>query len=217
MKPIAFIPLATWMLDRLATKPHNNALSGDLLEELHAGRSASWYWRQVTSAIAISLVSRSRDYAAPLAFSACWSMIYPAWQLSIWRSPVTQSLFDRWSALDWPYSAAFTLGREILPALTFIWLGFFAYLLLRAFGAHKASGLRILGSLSLSLNVLLIATITLSVYLHSSGTDTNPLARQSVYLSPYHLALSVPLALSLLSAILTALPLQQHRTASYTT
>ena len=42
--------LATLLLRGLA--PPNDPLAGDLAEEFAAGRSASWYWRQVGSAIA---------------------------------------------------------------------------------------------------------------------------------------------------------------------
>jgi|SRR5271154_4467573 len=214
MKPPLSTPLATWMLEHLTPKPHNDALSGDLLEELHSGRSTSWYWRQVTSAIGVSLFHRSRDYASPLIFSACWSIFYPAWLLSIWRSQFSQTIFDRWSALGWPYSASLEVGRGTLPAFTFISFGFFVYLVLRARTIAPPSGLRILGGLSLSLNVFLVSTIGLSHYL-GSGTY---LGRENFYLSPYHLAICIPSALSLFSATLTAFPPQRKRqsTTSFT-
>ena len=47
-------PLATWMLEHLASGDRDEALSGDLLEQFRAGRGGGWYWRQVFAACAVS-------------------------------------------------------------------------------------------------------------------------------------------------------------------
>src|SRR4029077_19914803 len=47
-------PQATWMLEHLTSGTRNEALAGDLLEELRAGRTNAWYWRQALSACAVS-------------------------------------------------------------------------------------------------------------------------------------------------------------------
>ena len=206
MKPIESVALATWILEHLTFGSHNEALSGDLLEEFRLGRSAGWYWRQVLSAVGVGVVSKCRGYVLPLVFAAGWSMFYPVWQLSIWRDQLTQSVFDRWSALDWPYSISLELGSGLLPAATFIWLGFFVYLAARTQRSERPSRFRILGSLSLSLNVLLLVTIGLLGRFGFSASNLPALGRESFYLSPYYFAISIPLALSLFSAILCALP-----------
>ncbi len=77
MKPTSSTALATWMLDHLTLGARNESLSGDLLEELHSGRSTAWYWRQTISAIAITLSTCTRAYVVPLLFSAGWSLLYP--------------------------------------------------------------------------------------------------------------------------------------------
>jgi len=41
------------MLEHCAPPRGDEALAGDLLEELRAGRSPQWYWKQVLSAIAL--------------------------------------------------------------------------------------------------------------------------------------------------------------------
>lgn len=46
-------PLATWMLRRLATGLHSEALEGDLLEAWHSGRSDAWYWGQALGALRV--------------------------------------------------------------------------------------------------------------------------------------------------------------------
>jgi hypothetical protein len=43
--------VATALLDRLG--PRDEALAGDLLEAYRSGRAASWYWREVVTAIAV--------------------------------------------------------------------------------------------------------------------------------------------------------------------
>src|SRR5687768_10814684 len=44
-------PLATWLLRQFVDGARNESLIGDILEEYRAGRSSSWYWRQVLAAI----------------------------------------------------------------------------------------------------------------------------------------------------------------------
>lgn len=154
MREEASLAVATWMLEHLTPRP-NRALSGDLLEEFYSGRSLSWYWRQVISAIGTSFVGQSRTYALPLAFSGGWSVLYPIWQQAMARDAFLQGEFGRWSTLEWPYSALSAVGGAFLPAASFVWLGVFVYLGMRSRSAVRRSPLRILGGLSLSVNVLL--------------------------------------------------------------
>jgi len=62
--------LASWILRYLANR--NEALEGDLLEEFHQGRSASWYWRQVLRALLLS-------FSAPLrtGWRVIWTVVFP--------------------------------------------------------------------------------------------------------------------------------------------
>jgi hypothetical protein len=53
--------LATWLLQHLASSPRRESLVGDLIEQYRNGRSATWYWRQVLTAI---LVGATRDVRA---------------------------------------------------------------------------------------------------------------------------------------------------------
>jgi hypothetical protein len=203
MKPTAPVTLATWMLEHLTPSPRNEALSGDLLEELRSGRSAGWYCRQVVSAIAVRLFNKSRDYTLPLVFSIAWSMLYPAWQFLVWKSGLSQTMVARSSSLDWPYSSLLTLASGILPPTICIWFGFFVYSSLQK-QAQQLTWLRIFGSLSLSLNVFFVATIGLSHLLSNAEVDLRYMVQEAPYLSPRHIAISIPLALSLFSAILCA-------------
>jgi hypothetical protein len=215
MKPIAPVTLATWMLEHLTPTPCNEALSGDLLEELRSGRSAGWYCRQVVSAIAVRLFNESRDYTLPLAFSIAWSMFYPSWQFLVWRSGLPQTMVARSSSLDWPYSSLLTLACGILPPTICIWFGFFIYSSLRKQQIQQLTWLRMFGGLSLSLNVFFVSTIVLSHLLASSGVDFTHTIHEDTYPYGRHIAISIPLALSLFSAILCAYrrPRHHQRTA----
>lgn len=140
------VGLATWMLEQLTFGRDNESLSGDLLEELRGGRSAGWYFRQVSMAMGIGVCEAIREYASPLVFSAGWSALYPLWRF-IGRNRLVHPAPDRWVALGWPYSTMLDLAAGILPAVTFVWLGFLVYLLLllRLRRTKELSSFRVLG------------------------------------------------------------------------
>ena len=56
--------LATWLLEKLGFSRRSPALIGDLVEELHSGRSRAWYWRQ--TAIVIAKGFRRQAFSATL-------------------------------------------------------------------------------------------------------------------------------------------------------
>jgi hypothetical protein len=210
MKLIPPVALATWMLEHLTFGSPNESLSGDLLEELRAGRSAVWYWRQALSATALSLSGNARAYLLPLVFSAGWSTLYPALWPAIVRSLQSETLLQRIATRDWPYSTSLHFVGATLPSILFVWSGFFAYRIASHNAASRLSTLRLLGSLSLGLNVLFIATI--GQRLSGSGMDTR-IAAQPDLRSPL-VALSLPLALSLFSALTCALPPRRRQPRS---
>ncbi len=201
MTPIKSVALATWMLERFTFGPHGEAMSGDLLEELQQGRSVRWYWRQVVAAIGVGLANKCRSYAQPLAFSIGWSMFYPAWWLYIERSQFVVATFARGLALDWPFSSSLKLVEGILPMVMFLWFGFFVYLTSHPKTLRGLSPFRLLRSLSISLNVLLVCFI---LHFMPSAADVKNVTRESLYGNLPLITLSVALALSLMSAIVSA-------------
>jgi len=211
MKPIPSVALATWMLEHVTFGSPNESLSGDLLEEFQSGRTAGWYWRQALTAIVITLSSKSRAYVLPLVFSAGWSILYPAMWLSITKSRLIQDLLGRMAAHDWPYSTGLHFVSATIPAAMFVWIGFSLYLASCNQLARQLSTLRILGSLSISLNVLFVATM--GQHLRNSDIDVRNVSRENF--NSHLIALSVPLALSLFSALVCALPpvRRRYRTA----
>jgi hypothetical protein len=197
--PVAF---ATWMLEHLTFGSPNESLSGDLLEEFRSGRSAGWYWCQALSAIAVTVFSRFRAYLLPLVFSACWGVLYPAFWPSIVKGLSTQAIFERMATHDWPYSSAFQAVGEIFPAVIFVWIGFFIYLILRNPVAHYISTLQLFGSLSISVNVLFAATVL--QHIRIVAIDGHRVSREDF--GVHFVALGIPLALSLFSALVCVLP-----------
>jgi hypothetical protein len=209
MKPVASTALAGWLLEHFTFGLDSEALAGDLLEELQSGRSANWYRRQVLVAIAVGLIKKSRDYALPLLFSIAWSIFYPAWQLCLAR--LTQLMPERWAAIDWPYSTALHGIGELIPAVLFLWLGLFVYLMLRTEHASGFSRLRLLVGLSISLNIFLITAIAIWIHLKPSGMGLGDMANKNLLLNSHLAAICIALALGLFSAIASVLPRPHHR------
>ena len=197
MKPTSSTGLATWMLDHLT---RNESLSGDLLEELHSGRTTAWYWRQTLSAVAITLSSRIRAYTMPLAFSIGWSLLYPTLWPAIVHSAPAQNLVNHFTPSDLPFSTGLGFVAGIAPATLFIALGFFVYLI-----SHKhvrISAIRLMASLSISLNVLFVTII--GQHLQHYGVDLRNVSRENF--NAHLVALCIPLALSLWAALICARP-----------
>jgi hypothetical protein len=205
MKVTGAVALATWMLEHLTFGAPNEALSGDLLEELEQGRSVGWYWGEVLCAIKVRAARGVQRCVLPLVFAAGWSTLYPMWQFVLWSRMLTPTMFEHWAAMDWPYNLSLELGSGMLPAVSFLWLGLLVYMGLFVRRLDWPSGLRVLGSLSLSLNVLLIATIG-SVQSLSGEMLLPRLDSSGLYLSSRYAAIDLPLGLSLFVAILTVLP-----------
>jgi hypothetical protein len=52
--------LATWILQRFASGRDKEPLLGDLVEEYNSGRSRSWFWRQMITAVLVDSYSQVR-------------------------------------------------------------------------------------------------------------------------------------------------------------
>jgi len=205
MKSNRSVALAAWMMEHLTFGPANQSLTGDLLEEFQLGRSLLWFWGQVLATITIGSFRTAREFAMPVAFSAGWSMLYPAWRMIDTRH-ILDARPEHWHALAWPYSALLELGFGIVPAVTFVWLGFLVYLVLRADLFHVVYTFQLIRSLSTSLTALLLGTALLLNHFRDPQIDLHYIGRQDFY-SAFHLfTISIPLALSLLAALLCTPP-----------
>jgi len=124
---------ATWMLERLTRSTRNEALAGDLLEELNAGRSHSWYRWQVLSAIALHWSQEVWRRRIPFLFAAIWCLLSPAWQLLWIRGLFQGNLVGHIWRIPWPWSTicAFTISG--FESLLFVWMGASVYLFISLF------------------------------------------------------------------------------------
>ena len=204
------VRLAAALLERIARRRYAEAIAGDLLEELRAGRTNAWFWRELLQVIVMQGVSAARTVAGPVVFSLAWSLLYPVWQGIWWRSPLARGVFDRWSRLDWPASALLLLGGGLVPVMTFLWLGIFVYLLMRTEAPAELSPVRVAAGLSLSLSVLLVVSMGLLSVNTAPDAHVQPMGWVVFYGAPYRVAESVAPALSVLVGILAARPRVRH-------
>ena len=200
------VALATWMLEHLVFGLDNESLTGDLLEELQLGRSTLWYWRQVLAAIAIGVCCVARKFAVPVVFSAGWTMLYPAWQF-LARLLVVRVRPDQWASwLSWPSSALVQIGYGVVPGVLFVWVGFTVYLIFCVQAGIEVRQHGVLRGLSQGVTVLFLSTILLLFYLKHPQMDLDYVTRRDFY-TIFHLCnISIPVALSLLAAVLASAP-----------
>ncbi len=85
MNPRQPPPIASWILDHLASGDQDEALAGDLLEHYRGGRSDSWYWRQVLASCILSWSQSLTARGPALIFALGWSLFAPAWNTMIDR------------------------------------------------------------------------------------------------------------------------------------
>jgi len=200
MRSILWIQSARWMLEHWPGGNVNEALSGDLLEEFHSGRSALWCWGEVSAAIAISVSGFVRRRAALVAFSAVWATLYPLWGLLL-RHSVINGVYGKWIGLAWPYSSLVEILYAVVPAIVFVWIGCAFYLLLGATERKQWSGEALICGLSRGLTMLLLGTIALLYHLKHPQVDLDCLTRGDFYATfPGH-NISLLLAASLFASL----------------
>jgi hypothetical protein len=122
--------VATWLFDHLRSGEENEALSGDLIEGFRSGRSASWYWRQILTAIVIRCFSEIRTHSLALIFALIWSIPIRAW----WFFALWYAARDAEYIFPTPYST--DLGMFISVVFT-LWIGLGAYSLIYSLAVHK--------------------------------------------------------------------------------
>lgn len=204
MKSRRTITLAIWFLEHLTFGSDREALCGDLLEHFQGGRSASWLWREVIIAIGIGVFRKLSRYALPLAFSMTWSILYPVW-VQFESSRFLGGTIDYSEAIPWPLSSFAHLAHNIFPVISFVWLGLFAFILLRRDILSQISAFQILQSLSCSHCVFLLSLIFFRK--HSPCSVWLLCIAEPGF---HFFAINVPLAVSLFVGIYCVLPPEQQ-------
>jgi non-heme chloroperoxidase len=203
MKPNMFVRFAVWLIDRKKDQANGHSLAGDLLEELEAGRSMSWFYSEVSAAILIRVRAFTYRCMLLLAFSAGWSVLYP-----LWRSACVGGLsysLERFKSLEWPWSSFLLLIYGIVPALLFVWLGFVAYTaicgLMKFTSAHEFAC-----ALSFSSGTLLAISLIVLRRLRHPQLVIEDVTRSDFFLLDHLYLISIPLTLSLMAALLMSAP-----------
>jgi len=140
--------MAAWMLKHLVLGHRNEALEGDLLEEFHRRRSASWYWRQVLGVMFLSYSNAFRTGWAVIwtvVFAGVW--VYGLYKggLLIANSPL-QVAFGNWTRHE-PYGLAIWIAWGFvfyLPGPLFVYLALARSLSLRAFTLGLGAGVLVI-------------------------------------------------------------------------
>jgi hypothetical protein len=110
------------MLEHLVPAGRNEALEGDLLEELESGRSSSWYWRQVLRSLTIQWQQEILGHRMALVFATLWSMLAPTW-LGLVYTKEFRGLVATAQRFDWPWSAICPAFLWLSMLLVFLWTG----------------------------------------------------------------------------------------------
>ncbi len=157
--------VGSWMLTRLARGPYMDAVAGDLMEGVRAGRSAGWYWRQVIVAIGAAWMAEVKARRGALLFSVLWTGSF----LMGWYFPVHRMLQDRITgamlnaiSLPFPFSMLLGLLYEELLDIGFIWIGLLVYLTISR-RWRDTSAMRVLGGWMMSLCTCVLGKLLLRV------------------------------------------------------
>jgi len=122
--------IAVWLLRHFTLGEANEALAGDLLEELRSGRSAGWYWRQVLAAISISWRRDAMNLSSAAVFAALWATVTPVWLLVVAHVEQKFQFHARIWPMEWPWSTVLDLGTLLAANLLYILAGIGLYLAL---------------------------------------------------------------------------------------
>lgn len=195
------IVLGLLLLERLSLGASNEALAGDLLEQCHQGQTTAWFWGQVVRAICGNAARAAVDAMPATMFALGWSLLFPWWREAM-AGWLPRAVPEQWMRLAWPRPALLEVSYGVVPAIGFVWLGALVYLVVRRERLAGRSPLKVVSGLSASLNVLLLATVAL---LHHFQTpDLMVVTGAHFYFGYQVMGISLPLAASLLTALLVA-------------
>jgi hypothetical protein len=180
MKPTEPPSLATWILENMTPGERNEALAGDLLEHFRCGRPARWYWRQVLVTVTLAGHREFLKRRTVFVFAAGWSMLAPAWLLTIAGFEDRFNFIERTSRMDWPWTNICDWGLLLAANLIFIWTGIVLYLIPNLWLARNFKSQALRRGIFASIPVLMLLSTALIVLPGRFLMQHQAIARSSV-------------------------------------
>jgi len=129
MKRRAAPAFAGWMVEHLVPGDRSDGLAGDLLEQLAAGRTSRWYWRQAVAAVASGWFALLNDQRPLLILALLWSSLAPAWTACFNRLQDGALAYAETWRMDTPWSSVSAFSLWMVLNLLFIWTPIFLCLI----------------------------------------------------------------------------------------
>jgi len=105
---------AMWLLRHVRPGSHNQALTGDLLEQFREGRSRGWFWKQVLIAMAVGVLGEVWRHWPQFIYAIAGTAMQVFFRRSVEGAP----FFFHWWVLPWPWSQLVLEGSpQVLLAL----------------------------------------------------------------------------------------------------
>ncbi len=203
MKTSGVLRLTMWLAERGGRGATGEAFAGDLMETLAHGGSRWWCLLQAAQRALLLASLRTKALLVPTAYCIAFVFLFPLWQRL--NAPTAERLLNGSSnSIAWPGSAMLELVTGLLPAVIFVWVGVFGFLLLR-----PALRLQDLGrvTVSLSFGCSMVSAETM-LRLGGRPPELIKLSHPDFYYPVCHAHFSVILFVALLAAI-SLLPREQ--------
>jgi uncharacterized protein (TIGR03435 family) len=197
MKADVVMRLAIWLVESTSQESCGEAFAGDLLEYFAHGRSRWWCLTQALFRSASHIEQRLRTFFVPLWYCIGFVFLHPLWQ-RIYAPSVTHLLTRYRGTTQWPGSAVLEIVAGLLPAMLFVWMGIFVYLLLRRQTLQGLNPVRMLLSLNVGGCLLMVAMM---VRLNFMPHDLRLFSHPDFYYPFVHTRFSVLLFLGLFASV----------------
>lgn len=188
--------VATWLVERLVSGEKRESLVGDLIEQHHNGRSASWYWRQVLTAIPAGAATDIRGHkllavrAVLVGFASMWAFSALArFSLQILWALSSGGVYvgGYWIRLDYSWTRH---ARDIAFLLTSMGSAGSGWIVGRFHRDHQASMV-----VAFLVSVVLAAAVQLVLVVRLVGWAIRPLSQYPLMVLLFFVAVPISILL----------------------
>ena len=200
MKSSKLPAFATWLVEHVIPGDNNEALAGDLMEQLRQGRSVSWYWRQVLGAILVGWSKELRILWTAVGITMVWTLGISKYYGRLWVYAQSQAYTIWGMRHGWTLGITFEIeGFTVFNALPLalavcMYLGLTRMFSLRRFLRGFSAGL-----LTLALGIYICVIQSPKWLLHHKETFVG------------HLVASLPVLFGLFVSMWAAKPNSTER------